>query len=356
MNIIRIPKKIKMERYAFRDFVFTVMTVIVISSFVILLYRYEISYRFAVPLLTGKFGEFICVLFVIALGLVWHFWMQLKIARRMVADLKKLEYDLKNAYSRLMANVDTIIHSQKKDIIYRLAGSIAHEIRNPLTTIVQGISYLENNIHSADPRFSETLIMIKNNVKRADRVIDLLLGFSEEVEKIDLQPQDLKSILAGSLRLLKAKSNLKGIKVVQNIEKDIPDILADKEKIEESFLNVFTNAVESMSGSGKLSINCRTEKLSGAMSKVCLGDIEHFDLGERVVRVEIKDTGVGIPDENMRKMFDPFFSTKASSDMSGLGLFVVLNMVHLHRAFVEVSSQVGEGTKVTFTFKIAEET
>ena len=250
---------------------------------------------------------------------------------------RKKAKELEIAYRRLQETKDMLVQAEKLSVAGQLASGVAHEVRNPLAVIKEGISYLEYLEEKSllkEKRSSELIGMIKNNVKRADDIISSLLDFSKPA-KLDLQPEDVNSILEYSLTLAKSKFKSKSIRIKRETKKDIPKILADKGRMGHAFVNILLNAVQSLPAKGEIIIRSYDRVLEE----------------EKAVIVEIEDTGAGISEENLKKIFVPFFTTKRPSKAVGLGLYVSRNILTTHRALIDVKSQVGKGTKITITLK-----
>lgn len=260
--------------------------------------------------------------------------------------------ELEIAYKKLQETQDMLIQAEKLSAAGQLAGGVAHEVKNPLSIIIQGVSYLEKKLPPKERDSIEILGMIREGVDRADRIIGSLLDFSKET-KLDLRPEDVNSILENSLTLVKAKFELKNIDVKRDIKKDIPKVLADKRRIEQVFVNILLNAIQAMSEEGKIIIRSYVKELKEATNGLGRRGEDHFQIGEKTVIVEIEDTGAGISKENLKKIFDPFFTTKDSSGGTGLGLSVSLNIIKMHKALIDIKSQIGKGTKAIITLKVA---
>ena len=245
--------------------------------------------------------------------------------------LKRAE-ELRIAYDELKEMQDKLTQMEKLKAIGQLASGVAHDIRNPLGIIIQGVSYLEHITPPAEKEQLETLSMIRDSAQRADGIVVSLLDFSRST-KLELRPEEINSILENCLNLV--KTELKHIKVTRQIQESLPKVPVDKNKLMQVFINLFMNAAHAMPGNGELTIRCFLKKT------------------EEVIIVEIEDTGTGISEENLKRIFDPFFTTKGPGKGTGLGLSVSQNIINLHKGIMEISSQVGKGTKVTVTLRIS---
>ena len=265
---------------------------------------------------------------------------------------KKAKEDLEKAYTRLKETQDQLIQAEKLNAVGQLASGVAHEVRNPLGIIIQGINYLEKRISPKKEDIFETFTMVKDSIKRADRIINLLLDFSKVIN-LDLQSEDINSVLENSLSLVKTECESKNVDIIIATNKDVPKIRIKKNRIEQVFVNVFLNAIQAMAKGGKIIIRSYDTLLKEARDGVGRRKDDFFRIGEKVVVVEIEDTGVGISEENLKKIFDPFFTTKGPAGGSGLGLSVSRGIISRHRGLIEVKSKLGKGTKVIITLKIA---
>jgi len=274
------------------------------------------------------------------------------IAEMAVDVEKKRTVELKRTYNKLQMTQEQLIQAEKLNAVGLLASGVAHEVRNPLGIIIQGVNYLEEKITTKEEDVLEVLAMLKDSVKRADKIINALLDFSRAAS-LNLQPEDINSILENSLNLVKNQFKFDNIEIVREIKIDIPRVLVDKNKIEQVFINILLNAVQAMSGGGKIIIRSYDKQLEEIKNGIGKRREDHFRVGEKAVIVEFEDTGVGISEENIKKIFDPFFTTKSPRVGTGLGLSVSRNILHMHKGLIYVQSKIGKGTKITVILKIA---
>jgi len=265
---------------------------------------------------------------------------------------KQAEEALQEAYTKLKETQSQLIQAEKMEAIGRLASGIAHEVRNPLGIILQGVNYLEENVYSEQKDIFEMIQTIKNNIKRADNIVRTLVEFSRAGE-LNLKAEDINSILENSLVLVRHKINPANIEIFKELALDLPKVLIDNNKIEQVFINLLLNAVEAMSGGGKLFIRSYLIQLNDSKSDAAGRNRNYFKLMEKAVVVQIEDTGSGISKESLRKVFDPFFTTKGSKDGVGLGLAVTKNIIDMHKGIIDIESEAGKGTKASIILKIA---
>ena len=216
---------------------------------------------------------------------------------------------------------------EKSAVVGRLGSAIAHEIRNPLNYINLTLDHLrakftpEEEAKRAD--FEKLTAQLKAEVARINQQISDFLSYSRPPNP-HLQPTDLRRVVEDSLRIVEAQAADCHIKIGLVEHENVPPILADAEYLRSLFNNLFINAVQAMEGTGgNLSVKISPE--------------------EEFVRVEISDTGKGIPEENLPKIFEPYFSTKETG--TGLGLAIVQKVVDVHDGVIEVTSTPGAGTQ-----------
>ncbi|MDD4954322.1 MAG: ATP-binding protein [Candidatus Omnitrophica bacterium] len=269
---------------------------------------------------------------------------------RLHEQTSKRAVELEMAYDELKEMQDKLIQSEKLRAIGQLASGVAHEMRNPIGIIMQGVAYLEQIISPEAKEPRDTLSIVKENAQRADRIVISLLDFSRAA-KLELHPEHIGSILDNSLNLV--KTELRNIEVAREIQEGLPMVLADKNKLTQVFINLFMNAIHAMPGAGKLTIRAFVKQLEEARDNADGRLDNSFKAGEKVIAVEIEDTGTGISEENLKRIFDPFFTTKGPGKGTGLGLSLSQNIIIMHKGLIEVKSQVGKGTRVIINLRIS---
>ena len=228
--------------------------------------------------------------------------------------------------------------AEKSAVVGRLGSAIAHEIRNPLNYINLTLDHLRTKYAPADPKdraaFEKLTSQLKSEVARIDQQISDFLNYSRPA-KANLQPVGARRVIEESLRIAEPEAAEKNVVIGIVEHENVPRIMADPEFLRSVFNNLFINALHSMeSGGGHLNI------------KISPSDDGHF------VEFEIADTGNGIPEENLSKIFEPYFSTKETG--TGLGLAIVHKIVDIHNGTISVQSAEGEGTKFTVRLPKAE--
>lgn len=242
------------------------------------------------------------------------------------AKVEQRTHEIKEMQSRL-------IRSEKIASLGELVAGIAHELNNPLTGVLMFASMIAGDSR-LDPALKPDFETIIRETQRCAGIVRGLLDFARES-----MPQkslgSVEKILDQTLSLVAHHSSFHDIEVVRDYEQT-PEILVDPNQIEQVFMNLFINASQAMESGGTLRIQTRY-----------LGDLSS-------IRIRISDTGCGIPEENLSKIFDPFFSTKGHKG-TGLGLSVSYGIIENHGGQIEVESTLGEGTTFTITLPLSYE-
>jgi signal transduction histidine kinase len=218
--------------------------------------------------------------------------------------------------------------SEKLGALSTLAAGIAHEIGNPLNSIGIHMQLMEKDIKNvkdtkAKQRLAQYVKSAKAEVGRLDKMIRTFLT-AVRPSSLNLAEHNVNHILENVLDFLYYEISEKNIAIEKNYSQKLPLIPLDEEQIRQAFFNIIKNAVEAMPNGGQLSVSTGADK-----------DEMH---------VIFADTGIGITDENLPKIFDPYFTTKQKG--SGLGLMIVRKIINDHSGRIEVESRTGKGTKV----------
>jgi hypothetical protein len=265
---------------------------------------------------------------------------------KVLADLTKSHEDLKAAQSQLM-------QVEKLHSIGQLAAGIAHEVKNPLQVLTVGLQYLGECTVGRDDQAQAAIKEMAEAVQRADNVIRDLLDFSSPRE-LGMQARSINTLIERALRFVKHDLTKSGVKVVKNLGENLPSALVDPPKIEQVFVNLFTNAGHAMPGGGTLTITSKMKLLpNDASGHFQAGDRSGIRLrpGDPVVVVEVCDTGTGIPKENLDRLFEPFFTTKDTGKGTGLGLSVTKRIIDLHKGQISIANNADRGVTVTVTLR-----
>lgn len=214
------------------------------------------------------------------------------------------------------------------------AAQFAHEVGTPLNLISGHVQLLENELED-DPSANKRLEVIAAQIARIERIVRSMLDRTRYGEG-DYSPTDVNQVIRRVSELVDPRIRASGTELTFDEGEDIPLIEGDAERLQQVFLNLFSNALDAMPDGGKLKV--RT-----------YGDDDSL-------MVEVSDTGSGMPDEVKNRIFEPFFTTKDRNRGTGVGLTVVRHILHEHGATIEVESSEGEGTKITIAFPLENET
>jgi signal transduction histidine kinase len=239
---------------------------------------------------------------------------------RLYEGVKQQMVELKRTQAQL-------VQSTKLAAIGELAANIAHEINNPLTTVLGFASFIAERLPADDPT-REELGLIQEEASRARDIVRDLLQFSRQRDFMP-EPADVKAVLEQVVGMVRRQGALATVTVNEVYAPDLPMVEMDVPRIKQVFLNIINNAVYVMKEGGSLTI--RTAVAGDA------------------VRVAFEDTGPGIPSDILGRIFDPFFTTKPEVSGTGLGLSVSLGIVQSHGGTIDVDSEIGKGSTFTVT-------
>jgi len=175
---------------------------------------------------------------------------------------------------------------------------------------------------------------------RTTRIIRNLLDFARQSEP-SMSPVEITKIIEAALFLVGNQINLENIRLAKNLGPDLPLVLADFDKIQQVIINILLNAIQAMPQGGDLTISA--ESASGIIIE---------GTGKNMVRIDIHDTGIGIPKENLNNLFTPFFTTKEKGKGVGLGLSVVHGIIGKHKGKIEVTSEENIGTTFSIYLEV----
>jgi signal transduction histidine kinase len=222
-----------------------------------------------------------------------------------------------------------IVQTEKMSTLGYISAGMAHEIRNPLNSIGLYAQLLKGGLD--DPEWVDFLEKIETEVRRIDGILRKLMDAVKR-PRYHLQQVSIPRIIDSLLDLFQPRVKLHGIKVKRDYRTIPPLILADATEIEQIFSNLFANSIEEMTEGGILTIILEQE--------------------DDTVHIHVTDTGKGIPQEDLQRIFDPFYTTKNSG--TGLGLSVVLRIVRTYNGKIEVKSELGKGTTFSVSLPLRE--
>ncbi len=223
-----------------------------------------------------------------------------------------------------------MMHQEKMISIGRLSAGVAHEINNPLTTILTTSMLAQEELEKSHPLYEELDTIAKETI-RCRKIVTSLLDFARQ-NTPEKKENDLNAVVSESLLLTKKQAAFNDVTVSQNLSEDLPPVFLDKGQIQQALINLLINALEATSSGGQVDVSTRYE-----------------DRGNSV-EIEISDTGTGMTEEIRGRIFDPFFTTKDTG--TGLGLAITHGIIIQHGGTIDVQSNPGFGTKFTIRLPI----
>ena len=360
--------KFQADAYKRFNTAFGLMTIIPL-----LICIYLVTVKFlSINILVGPNGAYFLMVIVIALlGLLYGRTVMETVFKKLAettAQLKRLVGEEITLNEQLLAEIEKrermqeslklaqeqLIQAAKMESIGELAAGAAHEVKNPLAILMMGVDYLKKGAN--DPEKTQFMLSkMDNAVRRADAVIRGLLDFASPTE---MEPEnvDLNGLIEQTLTLVKHELDKSRVQVAKDFDPHLDPIPLDKRRMEQVFVNLFTNAVHAMAqNGGKLSIRTYSHRMHEVGLGVGRRASDVFRIGENSVVVEIEDEGHGIAEDSIGKILDPFFTTKRNDGGTGLGLSVVRSIVEMHKGLILIRNRPTGGVKVTLTLKTERE-
>lgn len=255
-----------------------------------------------------------------------------------------LEEEVENKTRDLKLAQAQILRSEKLSSLGSLAAGVAHELNSPLMGIMT-YAHLAAKRLPDDSSEKEHLEVIVSQADRCATIIKQLLEFSRE-RPPEKKRQDINAIVEKAVALVEHQSGFHGIEIHRDFAPDVPPVMMDAGQMQQVFLNLVVNAGEAMSDGGRLTIQTRA-LASAVESQPAAGDVS-----SKKVQIVFRDTGVGIPPEDVVKIFDPFFTSKDVGEGTGLGLAVSYGIIEQHGGTIGVESTPGKGTVFTITLPV----
>jgi len=249
-------------------------------------------------------------------------------SKRIYQQLEKSHRELQRSHQELEQAQFQLIRTEKLAALGQLAAGVAHEINNPLGTITIYAHILARSLEPDDPR-KEDIDLIVREANRTKEIVQGLLSFARET-KLKPGETSINDLLEETLGLLVNQVLFQNIKIKKVFSDDLPMLFADATQLKQVFLNIMLNAAQAMEGKGSLTLTTTHEG----------GTIE----------IRIRDTGPGIPPENIGKLFNPFFTTKEKG--TGLGLAISYGIVERHSGQIDVETELGKGSTFIITLPV----
>lgn len=245
--------------------------------------------------------------------------------RKRSKELEEVNTALKMQIVERMRLEEELVRREKLAVLGQLASGVSHELRNPLGVIKNAAYFLNMTIENPDPQVKETLELLEKEVAASERIISSMLAYVRARPPLR-KAVDINQIFREVLSRINVPEN---IEILYTPGQSLPGIMADKAQLDQAFGNIILNAVQAMPEGGRLTITIDTRDPDW-------------------LTIYIADTGVGIPEENSEKVFEPLFTGKAKG--IGLGMAISKTFVEGHGGSIHVQSEIGKGT--TFTIKL----
>ena len=243
------------------------------------------------------------------------------------SELRIRNEELVESYKRVLALREALARTEQLAAVGQMAASVAHQVGTPLNLISGYVQILQEEALE-DPKTAERLAIVQEQIAKVATVVRTLLDHSRRPAA--RAPADVQSLLSRVAEVARPKLDSAGIDLSLDVERNLPPIWADSEQLEIAMLNLITNSLDAMPEGGALAIRARRD--------------------EEGVRIEIADTGTGIPKELLQRIFQPWFTTKPAGRGTGLGLSITHDVIQRHGGTITVVSDHGRGT--TFTIDL----
>ncbi len=250
-----------------------------------------------------------------------------EMTRRLEKMVEDRTRELKETHSKLL-------HQDKMASLGKLSASVVHEINNPISGILSLVMLMNRIMEGGTlqqkdmAQFSQYLKLMETETRRISRIVSNMLAFSRH-SKMEFGTVRINQLIEKTLFLNANLLKLHSIKVEENLDPALPDLMGSEDRLQQVFMNLISNAAEAMeAGHKERVLNITTRHLH---EKEC-------------VSISFADSGVGIPRENLSKLFEPFFSTKKKGKGVGLGLSVAYGIIQEHGGSIQVQSEAGKGT------------
>lgn len=243
-------------------------------------------------------------------------------------EKSELTEHLRDVDKKLRETQERLIRSERLAMIGQVATNISHEIFNPLTTISGWVQLLLSETEEKSPRRGH-LKNIEKEIKRITKLAQGLLSYSRRASSFK-KPLNINGLIDETLALTEEQTMAQGVKIVKELSSGLPLISADSDQLQQVLINLISNALDAMPHGGELKISTRIHA-------------PHPSKGAGV-EVRVQDTGYGIPEKEIGRIFEPFFTVKKGKRATGLGLAIAYEIVKGHRGSLTAESIPGKGT------------
>jgi len=259
-----------------------------------------------------------------------------------ISGRKEAEKKRKELLDLARKQEEQLVHSTRLAELGEMAAAIAHEVNQPLTGIrnfAKNAIYMIEEKEGDEGEVKENLGLISEQVDRASKIINRI---RELTRKTDQQKKsvNIESIIRENIEFLKPQFDLTQVEIILEVEEGLPEVMGDKIRLEQVFLNILTNARQAMENSKERRLRIRVYMLEEP---------------KKGIRVDIEDTGKGFEPAEAKKLFMPFYTTKKVGEGTGLGLSISLRIIEDHNGVLEATGKPGQGARFTITLPVPEE-
>ena len=251
-----------------------------------------------------------------------------------LAELSAIAIEKARLYERIVDVEEQLRQNEKLSALGLLAAEVAHEIRNPLTVMKLLYHSLDLKFEAKDPRAKDAQI-IESKIEHLNKIVEQILDFARTTEP-RFTPVNLNDLVDELGLLVRHKLSNQGIKLVRNLQPDLPLVPGDAPQLEQAFLNLILNATEAMASGGTLTIRSRSLTVAEKVSQVA---------------IEFKDTGAGMSKKQQSQAFKAVLATTKANG-TGLGLAIVGRIIETHQGEIRIRSHEGRGTTITIKLPI----
>jgi len=238
-----------------------------------------------------------------------------------------------NAGTPLAQDLTPALAAEKRDLLTRLLARLAHEIRNPLSSLDIHVQLLAEDLGNLAPQLRDQMTsrleIIQGELHRLDSIVAQFLRLAGP-SALDLEPVDLKAVISHVLNLLQPEARVRGIELIAPDCSPLPPFLADPVRLTQAMLNLVINAMQAVDKNGTI--------------EIVLTQMGHE------LSIEVRDSGPGIPEDELASVFDPYFTTK--SEGHGLGLWIVQQIVVAHGGTLRAANRFSGGATLTITLPL----
>jgi signal transduction histidine kinase/NAD-dependent dihydropyrimidine dehydrogenase PreA subunit len=253
----------------------------------------------------------------------------------LVEELEETCVRLEQSHAELNSTQRRLIETERLSSMGQLSAGVAHEINNPLGTVLLYSHVLLKQLKDGDP-MRDDLQMIISEATRCKEIVRGLLDFARQA-RVSKAPTNLATVIVEALSATTPQAAQAGVHLTSDLPGDLPEMMIDATQIRQMLVNLVQNAIDSVGDDGEVRIAARLRPSADS------------------VEIKVSDNGCGIPKENLSKLFTPFFTTKKIGKGTGLGLAIAYGVVKMHSGDITVDSEVGKGSAFTVTLPIASE-